>query len=195
MGGNSASQWARVNSSHLIAAGVAILVAGAAAFVGLQARTAAGELAARRVAWEQVASQLATVQQQFRIPTSMESASLLAEASRMGALGVPVGEKLAIIDLVGNLAEASSLASVRVTAMAATDSAAFVERQVGGTRIGRADYALSVEFVGSFANAQKFVSSLPPSVSLARMSASRREGGAQYHLVLSVYQLDAQSGD
>ena len=190
-----AAQWARANPNQLIAAGVAAVVIAASGWVGLKARAANAELSAKRAAWETAAGQLATVQQQFRVPTSTESASLVAEASRMGALGVPKDDKLGLVDLIGRLAEACNLGSVRVSSIASPDSMHVPERQVAGTTVRTADYALAVEFVGSFANAQKFVSSLPPSVSVSRLGASRRSGGTQYQLVLSVYELDGQPGN
>ena len=189
------TQWARANPNQLLAIGVALLVVGLSGWVGMRARSAARQLSAKRSVWDATASQLATVQQQFRAPTSTESAALLAESSRMGALGVRPGDKLDLVDMMGRLAEACSLASIRVNSVPASDSAFVASRQLGGVDIKPADYALAVEFVGSFANAQKFVSSLPPSVSLSRLTASRRPGGALYQLVLSVYELDANSGD
>lgn len=189
------TNWARSNPNQPITMAVAALVIGLSVWIGLKARTSTNDLAAKRVAWEQTASQLATVQQQFRVPSSTEASALLSEAARMGTLGVPEGEKLDIIDMLGRLAEASGLTRVRVTSAAASDSAVLAEREVLGTRISNADYALNVEFTGSFADAQKFVSSLPPSVSLSRLTAARDDRGTQYHLVLSVYQLDAKPGD
>ena len=112
----------------------------------------------------------------------------------MGALGVRPGDKLSLVDMMGRLAEACALSAIRVNTVPASDSAFVVSRQLSGVPIKPADYALAVEFVGSFANAQKFVSSLPPSVSLWRLTATRRTGGALYQLVLSVYELDANSG-
>lgn len=194
MGTLRVPEWARRNANQMLAVGVGVLVIGASAWVALKARGVAAEVASRRAAWEQAASQLATVRQQFRPPTSTESAALISEASRMGTLGVPASEKLALVDMVGNLAEACALRAVRVNAVAASDSAFLPERQVAGTRIEPADYALAVEFVGSFADAQKFVSSLPPSVSLYRLTAARSGAGAVYHVLLSVYQLNANSG-
>ena len=188
------SRWVRANPNQLLAIGVAVLIMSVSAKVGLKARSVARELSARRATWNVTASRLATVQQQFVVPTTTESSALIAESSQMGALGVPAGEKLGLVDMVGRLAEACSLGSVRVNSMAVSDSAYVPERQVAGSRIKPADYALAVEFVGRFADAQKFVSSLPPSVSLSRLSAARHEGGTQYQLILSVYELDANSG-
>jgi hypothetical protein len=188
------TQWARSNPNQLLAIAFAVLVAGASAWIGMRARAVATDIAVRRAAWDATAFQLATVQQQFRAPTSTESAALIAESSRMGVLGVRPGDKLNLVDMMGRLAEACSLTAVRVNSVRATDSAFVVGRQLSGVPIKPADYALAVEFVGSFANAQKFVSSLPPSVSLWRLTATRRTGGALYKLVLSVYELDANSG-
>lgn len=193
--GRRFSGWMQSNPNQLLAIGVAVLIMALAAKVGLKARGVARTLSSRKAAWNVTASRLATVQQQFVVPTTTESSALIAESSQMGALGVPAGEKLNLVDMVGRLAEACSLRSVRVNSVRPSDSTYVPERTVGGSRINPADYALAVEFVGGFADAQKFVSSLPPSVSLSRMTATRREGGSgtQYQLILSVYQLDANS--
>ena len=81
--------WIRSHPNQLLTVGVSAMVIAGSAWIGLKAKTAASELSGRRAAWEQTANQLATVQQQFRVPTATESAALLAESSRMGALGVP----------------------------------------------------------------------------------------------------------
>jgi hypothetical protein len=190
----SVSRWVRANPNQLLGIGVAALVLGMSGWMGTRARSVAADLSSKRSAWNATASQLATVQQQFRAPSSTESASLIAESSRMGALGVRPGDKLSLVDMMGRLAEACALTAIRVNTVPASDSAFVVSRQLSGVPIKPADYALAVEFVGSFANAQKFVSSLPPSVSLWRLTATRRTGGALYQLVLSVYELDANSG-
>jgi hypothetical protein len=191
----SLSRWVKASPNQVLAIAVGILVLALAGWTGVRARTVAKALTARRVAWEGTASQLATVRQQFRVPTSTESAALVAESSRMGTLGVPRGDKLTLIDWVGRLAEACALAGVRVSSVARSDSAWVGPREVAGAVITPAGYALSVEFAGSFANAQKFVSSLPPSVSLSRLTAARRNGATVYQLILSVYELDAKPGN
>ena len=109
----SLAAWSKSKPNQLISIVVGIVLIGAAAWVGLKARSAAGLIRDRRPAWEQTAYQLATVQQQFRVPSSTESAALLAEATRMGALAVPKGDKLNLVDIVGRLAEASSLSDVQ----------------------------------------------------------------------------------
>jgi hypothetical protein len=173
---------------------VAVLIAGLSVWIGIRSKAVERDLASKRSAWEATANQLATVQQQFRVPSATESAALIAESSRMGALAVPAEEKLNLVDMIGRLAEACALTSVRVNAVAASDSAVVPERQVAGAQIKPAEYAVAVEFAGSFANAKKFVSSLPPSVLLSRLTAVRRDGGVLYQLILSVYELDAKTG-
>jgi hypothetical protein len=174
---------------------VMTLVIGLSGWMGLRARGTMRELSASRRTWEATAAQLSTVQQQFRRPTTSESSALMAEANRMSALGITSDEKLGLVDLLGRLAEAMSLSSVRVNVVPVADSAVIPARQVVGSSIKPASYALAVEFVGRFADAQKFVSSLPPSVSISSLTAIRREGAARYSLILSVYEIDANPGD
>jgi hypothetical protein len=187
--------WVRSNPNQLLAVGLSVAVIAGSVWIGAKAKAAAAELSAKRAAWEQTSNQLATVQQQFRVPTATESAALLAESSRMGALGVPSEEKFNLVEAVGRLAEAAALRSIRVNAMEAPDSLFLPERSLPGSRIKSADYVLVVEFAGSFAGAVQFVSSLPPSVLVARMNAGQRGGMAAYSMILSVYELDVTSGN
>ena len=185
----------KLGSNHMLGIVVMTLVIGLSGWMGLRARGTMRELSASRRTWEATAAQLSTVQQQFRRPTTSESSALMAEANRMSALGITSDEKLGLVDLLGRLAEAMSLSSVRVNVVPVADSAVIPARQVVGSSIKPASYALAVEFVGRFADAQKFVSSLPPSVSISSLTAIRREGAARYSLILSVYEIDANPGD
>ena len=185
---------ARPSPNQMLGVGVSLLIVGLSAWVGLRAGKVARDLQSKRAAWESTADRLATVQQQFRVPTATESAALIAESSRMSALAIPAEEKLNLVDMIGRLAEACALSSVRVNAVAASDSAVVPERDIAGSLVKTADYAVAVEFAGSFGNAKKFVSSLPPSVVLSRLNAVHRDGGVFYQLILSVYELDANSG-
>lgn len=193
--GDRFTRWVKSSPNQVLGIVAALVIIGASAWTGMRARATAADLAAKRGGWETLASQLATVQQQFKVPSTTESSVLIAEANRMSALGVPADEKLNLVDMLGHLAEAFSLSSVRVTVISRSDSAVVPARQVVGSAIKPASYAIAVEFVGRFADAQKFVSSLPPSVSLSRFNAARRDSGALYHLILSVYEIDANPGD
>lgn len=191
----SFNAWRRDNPNQLLALAVAVIVIGASLWVGVRARGAAVELGQKRDAWQQTSSQLAAVQQQFRAPTSTESAALIAESGRMGALGVPPNEKLNLIDVVGRLAEAYSLRDVRVNSSPVSDSVFVTPRAIGAQTINPATYALTLEFTGSFAGLVRFVSSLPPSISIARLGAVRRGSETVYQMVLSVYELGANGAD
>jgi len=193
--GEGFTRWVKSNPNQLLGDIVAVLIVGLAVWTGMRARATAAEVAARRSGWEATAAQLAIVQQQFKAPTSTEASILIGEANRMSALGVPPDEKLNLVDMLGHLAEAFSLSSVRVTVVPRSDSAVVPARQIVGSSIKPAAYSIAVEFVGRFADAQKFVSSLPPSVSLYRFNAARRDSGTFYQLILSVYEIDANPGD
>jgi hypothetical protein len=189
----SIGRWSRDNPTQTLAAAVAMLVIGLSLWVGIQARRASRELTSRKAVWQQASNQLATVQQQFRVPSSMESAALISESSRMGALGVSPADQLTLIESIGSLAEACGLARVRVNSAPVTDTLFAPPRSIGSQNLKPASYAVTLEFTGSFAGLVQFVSSLPPSVSVSRIGAGRGSGSTAYHLVLSVYELDANS--
>ncbi|HET9426198.1 MAG TPA: hypothetical protein VFO55_12595 [Gemmatimonadaceae bacterium] len=188
-------RWTQHYPNLFPAIGVSILVLGLSIWLGTAARATHRELTTRRSVWEQTANQLATVRQQFRVPTSTESNALVAESRRLGALAVPPEEKLDLIDSIGRLAEACGLEGIRVTAVAASDSLYRPERNVPGMSIHGASYDLAVEFAGGFAGVVKFVSSLPPSVSISRLLGTRGAELPMYQMVLSVYEVDAAKGD
>jgi hypothetical protein len=173
---------------------LAIVAVVGSGWLGFSARRATAELASARETWSRLDAQIATARQQFRPLSEIEAALLVKESARMGALGVPSGEQLSVMDAVGRLAEACALDRVRVTVAPAQDSAFVAARVIAGKSVERAKYALAVEFRGGFDNAVKFVSSLPPAVSVSRLSAGRREAGTMYQLVLSVYELNGDTG-
>ena len=185
----SFSRWRRERPNQLPAFVLATLVLGASLWVGLQAKSLAQELDKKKVGWQQTADQLATVRQQFRVPSSSESSALLAESARMGVLGVPASERVSLMELVARLADASGLSNVRVNFRAGVDSAFVPPRTIGTDAINPAGYLLNVDFTGSFAGLVQFVSSLPPSVSVSRLGAGRSGDRAAYHILLAVYEL------
>jgi hypothetical protein len=166
-----------------------VFVLGASMWVGLQAKSVAATLAQKGAGWQQTATQLAALQQQFRVPSSFESAALISESARMGALGVPAGGRVSLMEYLAQLADASALSEVRVNFKAGMDSAFIQPRSIGADPINPAAYSVTLDFTGSFAGLVQFVSSLPPSVSLSRLGAARNAGHTAYHVVLSVYEL------
>lgn len=189
----SLRRWHRDNPNRALAMGVALFVIGLSLWVGFKTRRATAELASKGSAWQATSNQLATARQQFRVPTSTESAALIAESAQLGALGVPGSEELTLVESVGRLAEACSLTRVRANSSVVPDSSFTPQRSIGAQRIEPADYAVTLEFAGSFAGVVQFVSNLPPSVSLSRISAARNGAVTVYHVVLSVYALNASN--
>jgi len=186
---DSLRRWRTERPNQLLAVGVGLFVLVAAGAVGLRARSASAELSERATAWQQTANQLATLQQQFRVPSSSESSRLIAESARMGALGVPPSERVSLLEFLTRLADAAKLSEVRVNVRAGTDSAFIPPRSIGTGPVNPAAYSVTVDFTGSFAGLVQFVSNLPPSVSVSRLGAARSLGHTAYHVGLSVYEL------
>jgi hypothetical protein len=182
-------RWRRQRPKQLPALGLGLFVLAASVWVGLQSRSASAGLAQKQAGWQQTASQLATLQQEFRLPTSFESAALIAESARMGALGVPAAERVSLMEYIASLADASALTEVHVNFKAGMDSAFIPPRSIGAEAINPAAYSLTLDFTGSFAGLVQFVSNLPPSVSVSRLGAARNGEHTAYHVVLSVYEL------
>jgi hypothetical protein len=158
--------------------------------VGLDAGRATAAAREAKSRWNSAAIQAAEAQRRGR-PVSDGRLVLGGDFSTLGV--APAG-KSRLIDEVGRLARSNSLTSVMVTAVSHPEGLFTPVRRLGATQIEGAPYALAVEFVGRFADARKFVNSLPPSVSLWRLDAARSEGGARYLLILSVYELNANFG-
>jgi hypothetical protein len=168
---------------------IATVVLAGSVWIGTRSHAMTSRLTARRPAWQSTADQLATVRQQFRAPSSSETASLLAESGREGALGVPSSERVSLMELVTRVADASGLTDIQVSFHAGADSAFVPPRPIGGAVLNPATYSIAIDVAGSFAGVVQFVSNLPPSVSLSRLGAARRGDRAVYHILLSVYEL------
>jgi hypothetical protein len=185
----SIGRWRRERARHLPPLAVGVFVLASSAWVGFQARSVAGDLARKNTGWQQTATQLATIQQQFRVPSSVESASLISESARIGALGVAAADRVSLMEYLAGLADASALTEVRVNFRAGPDSVFIPSRVIGSDPINPAAYSVTLDFTGSFAGLVQFVSSLPPSVSVSRVGAARNGGHTAYHVLLSVYEL------
>jgi hypothetical protein len=184
----SLRQWNTDHPNQAPTLGVGLLVIALSLWVGFQARSTAAELAKKQLDWQRTAEQFAMLQQQFRLPTSTESAALIAESARMGALGVPSSERVSLMELLVNLSEASGLTDVHVSFVTG-DTSFLPPRTIGADPVNRASYGVALEFTGGFAGLVQFVNSLPPSVSLSRLGAARHGEQTAYHIFLSVYEL------
>lgn len=182
----------RENPVRILMGGLAVLVIGCSLFVGIRASAARAEFSGRMDPWRTTANQLATVQQQFRGPSSAEAAAFASEGARMGMLGVSPAARVELLRSIGQMVEDAGLSRVRVSP-APSDTAFLPERRIGDRILASAPYVVSVDFAGSFAGAVQFVSNLPPSVSVSQLKAIRRGGVATYQVILSVYQLDVEA--
>lgn len=195
MATNPLARWQRERPDQLLLLVISAFTLVVSIWLGWQASMARKRLASSAASWRRTADQLATVRQQFHLPSSSESADLLRESASLGVLGVVPTERVSLMELVTKEADASALQDVRVNFRPAIgDSVYLPPRNVGRSPISAAGYSLSVEFTGSFAGLLKFVSSLPPSVSVSRIGASRRANGAAYHVLLGVYEVTNAGG-
>jgi hypothetical protein len=185
----SLSRWRRESPNQVSAIVVGLFIATASIWVGLKARAASQAISKRSETWEQTGGQLGALQQQFLVPTSRESAALIAESAHLSALGVPAAERVSLMEYLSSLADGAALSDVRVNFKAGMDSSFIPSRVVGADVLSPATYVVTVDFNGSFAGLVQFVSSLPPSVTMSRLGAARNGGRTSYHIVLSVYEL------
>jgi hypothetical protein len=182
-------RWRREQPNQLFVLIVAIAVLTGSMWVGGKSRVAAERLAAKRPAWQKAADDVAILRQQFRLPSSKETAALVAESGHLTALGVTSSERVSLMELVARIADDARLSNVHVSFKAGTDSSFVPARAIGASTLNTASYSIVVDFSGSFAGVVQFVSNLPPSVSVSRLSASRQDNRAAYHILLSVYEL------
>lgn len=193
---DSLGRWTRDNPLHPFVGLLAVVTLMSSVWIGMQSRKARQQLETTLTSWKQASQQLATVRQQFRLPSSTESAAILRESAALGSLGVPAGERVSLIELVSRLAEASDLRDLRVAFQppVPADSGFLAPRSIGTKSIDQAGYAISLDFTGSFSGLMQFVSSLPPSLSVSRLGAARQGDHGTYHVLLAVYEFSNGDG-
>ena len=167
---------------------ILLVVIGLSGVVGILAGRANAAMQPAKASWSAAETQIAGIQRSAR-----ESSDPADATGEMKSLGVQPEERQLFADALLAMARNDSLTGVRVTVIPRPDQLFVPARRVGGESIQSAGYALSVEFTGRFADARKFVNSLPPSVSIWRLDANRVDGGARYQLVLSVYERHVNS--
>lgn len=104
------------------------------------------------------------------------------------SVALPRDQRVSLAQQIADRAERAGLSEVRVK-FALPDSAAAPDRpDLMGTSVSVADYTLTVECTGGFAAMLSLVNQLPPSVAVQRITASRTKGGAQYQVILAVFE-------
>lgn len=104
------------------------------------------------------------------------------------AIAVPRVERVSLAGNLASRAELAGLSNVRVK-FTAPDSAAAPEKpDLFASTVAVADYGLSVDGDGGFAQALSFVNQLPPSVAVQRITAVHDKGGSHFHVMLAVFE-------
>jgi len=170
------------------ASAVFLLVIGLSAIVGIRAGRASAAVQAAKASWSAAESRIATVQRAPR-----DSSDPPDVTGEVASLGVLPQERSLFAAALQEIAHRDSLTGIRVAVIPRPERLFVPARRVRGASIEPAAYALSVEFTGRFADARKFVNSLPPSVSISRFDATRVDRGVRYQLVLSVYERHANT--
>lgn len=94
--------------------------------------------------------------------------------------------RVSLAEQVASKAERVGLADVRVRFTPPDSAAAPPRPDLMRSSVTIADYTLTVDAAGSLGDVLAFVNQLPPSVALQRLTATRSNNGAEYHLVLAV---------
>ncbi len=104
------------------------------------------------------------------------------------AISVPRDDRVSLAGDLASRAELVGLSGVRVS-FAAPDSATAPEHPaLFSATVAVADYGVSVDCSGSFAQVLSFVNQLPPSVALQRITAVRDKFGSHFHVMLAVFE-------
>ena len=179
---------------YRIAAGCCLLIVALSAMIGVRAGEVSTQLEERRSAWLATEAQIAALKKSFQAPTTAESKLLVAEAASLSSIAASRDDELRLVDSLSRLARGVGLGALQIDVVAASADSAAPVPDIEGIRLRRARYDLAVDFAGGFAEAGKFVNSLPPSVRVSRLKAVRQRDGARYHLILSVFELNAPGG-
>jgi hypothetical protein len=184
-----------VHASRLQAIGVALFVLGSAYWIGKQSRTHLAPLAKQVSDLRATNDKLTEWRRAFRPLDSAETALIRSDSAMVRSMGVPPGSRMQVAQLVGRQADEAGLSGVKLSFIAPPDSSLVPPRgQVGAIPITVAKYVVSVDFTGSFGAALKFVSHLPPSLTMTRFGVVTAAKGEAYHVVLSVYEVPNGSG-
>jgi hypothetical protein len=167
--------------------GLALFAAIVFVVLGITARRRTEPVRAELTKWMNASSEISGFRAAFR-PSTPERDSRIGRMP--DSLGVAVSRELrvSLAEQVATRAERAGLSDVRVR-FALPDSAAAPNRpELTGVTVGVADYTIALDCTGEFAAVLSLVNHLPPSVALQRMTANRTRSGAQYRLVLAVFE-------
>jgi len=97
--------------------------------------------------------------------------------------------RVSLAEQVASRAEHAGLAGVRVRFTEPDSAAAPARPDLMRASITVAKYTITVDGTGSLGAVLSLVNQLPPSVALQRLTATRSKNGAEYRLVLAVFEM------
>ena len=184
------SAWMRRNRVQAECIGLALF--GTVVFVtlGIAARRRMEPARAEVTRQTSALSEITAFRAAFR-PSTPERDSRIGQLPDSLRVAVSRETRVSLAEQIATRAERAGLSDVRVR-FALPDSAAAPNRpDLMSTAIGIADYTLAVDCSGGFAAMLSLVNHLPPAVALQRMTAIRTKVGAQYRLILAVFETTA----
>jgi hypothetical protein len=104
------------------------------------------------------------------------------------AVSIPRDDRVSLVGNLASRAELVGLSGVRVSFAAPDSAAAPAQPELFATAVAIADYGVSIDCGGSFAQLLSFVNQLPPSVALQRITAVRDKAGSHFHVMLAVFE-------
>jgi hypothetical protein len=174
----------RPHVERSLIAGVALVVA---AVLGTMANRRLQPLEKQMSSLRAAARTISSFQRSFQVPTEAER-QLWASSDDSLALSVPAGSRLPLAQTVARNAEGAGLVGVRVR-FAPADSLYVPPRTSNAdAAISPSKITVIVECEGGFASLLTFVNTLPPAVSVIRLSGMRGKTTTVYHITLAVYE-------
>jgi hypothetical protein len=155
--------------------------------IGISARRRTEPVHAEIIKLSSAVAEVSRFRAAFRPSTPEQDVRMLNVPDSL-SVALPRDRRVSLAQQIAEHAERAGLSDVRVR-FALPDSAAAPDRpDLVGTSVAVADYTLSVECTGDFAAMLSLVNRLPLSVAVQRITANRTKRGAQYLLILAVFE-------
>lgn len=170
----------------------AILLAAAVIVGGVERRQIA-PLNLRKTQLETTAARVRQFRSSFVPIAPAESASWKQMADSID-IAVPRGSRLSLAQTLAKSAEDAGLRGVRVS-FGKPDSSYVPPRSrgVSTSDVQPADYAISIDAGGAFAQVLSFINALPPTVSVTRLVGSHDKRDTHYRITIAVYETNRDS--
>lgn len=171
----------------------ALIAIGAAIWIGHDAYTQAAALSQEGQRLEAMRKSADVWLGTFEPASSTEAQEWQQIQSALQRLGEAPDSRLTLLEVITRRAERMGLRNVRVSIIG-TDSVPPIPRaSAPPLTLKVADYAILVEFKGSFAATRTFLATLPATVGVQRISISRTGAATGTRATLTVYEAVANA--